>query len=333
MHSPARFDAFRVAAAYVVRAPESGGEILRETGGGGYPLIMALDGGAGDRELVGRLQRREPQALAELYDRYGAELYSRMWRTAGKRGAAEDLVQETLLRAWNRIHDFDAETNRIEPWLLAIAHDTAPYRDDSDIPAPAAPPPSPKLRRRILASAGHERFGWAPFLAAAAVLAISAAVYFGGRERTFALEVLNLREQMRQQNIALTRFNEALSILNGTGTVEAPFTPGEARGKVFVNAQQGVLLIASNLTPAPPGKVFEMWLVTKNGKSAPAGLFQARRDGTALHVERGEVDVASAASVVVTLEDEGGAAQPGPKPLITAYLLSNHPDTFPGSHR
>src|ERR1017187_7803197 len=39
--------------------------------------------------------------------------------------------------------------------------------------------PSPRLRRRILASVGHEqrRFGWAPFLAAAALLALFAAVY------------------------------------------------------------------------------------------------------------------------------------------------------------
>ena len=285
---------------------------------------MAVDGGEGDRALVERLQGRDPRALAELYDRHGRAIYSWMLGAAGNRGAAEDLVQETFLRAWNRIQSFGPASGPIELWLLAIARDAAPHCEDSDNPAPgAAPPPSPKLRRRILASAGYERFGWAPFLAAAAVLALSAAVYFGGRERTFALEVLNLREQMRQQNIALTRFNEALSILNGEGTAEASFAAGQASGKVFVNAQQGVLLIASNLTPAPRGKVFEMWLVAKSGRRAPAGLFQARRDGTALHVAGGPVDVASIAAVAVTLENEGGAAQPTSPPVITAYLWSN----------
>src|SRR5437899_8707472 len=55
--------------------------------------------------------------------------------------------------------------------------------------APAAP--SPKLRRRILASVGVEerRFGWAPFLAAALALSMFAVVYFTGRERDIANEL------------------------------------------------------------------------------------------------------------------------------------------------
>ena len=44
--------------------------------------------------------------------------------------------------------------------------------------------PSPKLRRRILAAAGVESygFGWTPALAAVAALSLCAAVYFSGRE-------------------------------------------------------------------------------------------------------------------------------------------------------
>jgi hypothetical protein len=33
------------------------------------PLILAIQTTAGDVELVMRLQKRDPQALAELYDR------------------------------------------------------------------------------------------------------------------------------------------------------------------------------------------------------------------------------------------------------------------------
>ena len=35
-----------------------------------FPLLLALEVKE-DADLVGRLQRRDPQALAELYDRYG----------------------------------------------------------------------------------------------------------------------------------------------------------------------------------------------------------------------------------------------------------------------
>ncbi len=72
-----------------------------------------------------RLQRREPQALAELYDRYGGMVYRLVLRIVRDTGAAEDLVQETFLRAWNRAGAFDAERGAPGPWLLAIARNRA----------------------------------------------------------------------------------------------------------------------------------------------------------------------------------------------------------------
>src|SRR5690242_5192478 len=141
--------------------------------------------------------------------------------------------------------------------------------------------PSRKLRRRILASVGYEQrqFGWTPLVAAVAMLSLVAAVYFGGRERNFAEESARLRQQMRSQTIELTRLNEAFAILNGPGTVETSFGAGAPRppkGKVYVNPQRGVLLIASNLPPAPAGKTCEMWMIPKGGKPIPAGLFQSQ---------------------------------------------------------
>ena len=92
--------------------------------------------------------------------------------------------------------------------------------------APAAP--SPKLRRRILASAGHEqrRFGWAPFLGLATALSLFAAFYFSSRERQFAMQMAVQREQMRRQAIELTQLNEAFAILSGPSTIEVSFGQG-----------------------------------------------------------------------------------------------------------
>src|SRR4051812_50217582 len=85
--------------------------------------------------------------------------------------------------------------------------------------------PSPKLRRRILASVGFEqrRFGWAPFLGLATALSLFAAFYFSTRERQFAIQTVTLRDQMRQQSIELTRLNEAFAILSGPSTIEVGF--------------------------------------------------------------------------------------------------------------
>ncbi len=87
-------------------------------------LLMAVLA-EGDTELVKRLQSRDPQALAEIYDRYGRIAYSLILRVVRDGGIAEDLVQETFLRVWNRAQGFDAERGALGPWLLSIARNRA----------------------------------------------------------------------------------------------------------------------------------------------------------------------------------------------------------------
>jgi RNA polymerase sigma-70 factor, ECF subfamily len=89
------------------------------------PLILAIHAGPADAELVERLQRRDPQALGELYDRYGRIVYSLILRVVRDTGIAEDLVQETFLRVWNRVQGFDATQGAIGPWLMAVARNRA----------------------------------------------------------------------------------------------------------------------------------------------------------------------------------------------------------------
>jgi RNA polymerase sigma-70 factor (ECF subfamily) len=89
------------------------------------PILLAIRAAEGDAEIVVRLQRREPQALAELYDRYGRIVYALILRVVRDTGIAEDLVQETFLRVWNRVHAFDAQKGAIGPWLLAVARNRA----------------------------------------------------------------------------------------------------------------------------------------------------------------------------------------------------------------
>jgi RNA polymerase sigma-70 factor (ECF subfamily) len=89
------------------------------------PLLLAIQGSPEDGALIDRLKRRDPQALAELYDRYGRMAYSLALRVVRDKAIAEDLVQETFLRVWNRVHSIDSEKGAIGPWLLAIARNRA----------------------------------------------------------------------------------------------------------------------------------------------------------------------------------------------------------------
>ncbi len=88
-------------------------------------LILAIYVEGDDGDLAKRLQRREAAALGELYDRYGKIAYSLIYRVVRDSGVAEDLVQETFLRVWNRSQGFDAERGALGPWLLAVARNRA----------------------------------------------------------------------------------------------------------------------------------------------------------------------------------------------------------------
>jgi RNA polymerase sigma-70 factor (ECF subfamily) len=89
------------------------------------PIFLAIHAAGGDGDLLLRLQKRDPQALAELYDRYGRLAYSLILRVVHDSGIAEDLVQETFMRVWNRVHGFDGERGSLGPWLLAVARNRA----------------------------------------------------------------------------------------------------------------------------------------------------------------------------------------------------------------
>lgn len=83
--------------------------------------LVAID----DQEIARRLKQRDSTAMAELYDKYGGLLYSVILRSVSNPATAEDLVQETFLRIWNRIHTFDVERGRLEGWMVTIARNRA----------------------------------------------------------------------------------------------------------------------------------------------------------------------------------------------------------------
>ncbi len=89
-------------------------------------LILFADLISGNEtELIERLRRRDPDAMSDLYDRYSRIVYSVILRVVRNASVAEELAQETFLRAWNRSGDIDAARARIGPWLLTIARNRA----------------------------------------------------------------------------------------------------------------------------------------------------------------------------------------------------------------
>jgi RNA polymerase sigma-70 factor (ECF subfamily) len=68
----------------------------------------------------------EDGLLRELYDEHAAPLLSYALRLSnGDRGRAEDIVQETLLRAWRHRGALDDSKGPVRPWLYTVAHHAA----------------------------------------------------------------------------------------------------------------------------------------------------------------------------------------------------------------
>jgi RNA polymerase sigma-70 factor, ECF subfamily len=90
-----------------------------------FPILFALADAEADREIARRLKNREQDALGQLYDRYGRLVYSVIFRIVKNTSVAEDLVQETFLRVWNRVQGFDEDKGALGPWILTIARNRA----------------------------------------------------------------------------------------------------------------------------------------------------------------------------------------------------------------
>ena len=189
---------------------------------------------------------------------------------------------------------------------------------------PAVQPPA-RLRRRVLAIAqpATSQWSWAPLWAAVAAAAVIAAIFFNSRVHRAEAELARAQTAAAAQTRELARLNLAFEILNQLESRQVVFgagAPAPPRGRVFVHPRRGVLLIASNLPPAPAGKAYEMWVIPRGAKPLPAGLFQSAPDGTALHVWPGPVDVTGGNAVAVTLEPEGGVPAPTSQPIVVAAL-------------
>ncbi len=77
-----------------------------------------------DLDLIRRMQAGDDDAVRDLYARYGQRLYAYALRLTNDPATAEDVVQVTLVTAWQTARTFRGE-GRLIAWLLGIVHHTA----------------------------------------------------------------------------------------------------------------------------------------------------------------------------------------------------------------
>jgi anti-sigma-K factor RskA len=189
--------------------------------------------------------------------------------------------------------------------------------------APESRPPA-RLRQRVVGLVSEPKRTWfrAPEWIGATVAAAIIAGWFANALREQSRTLADLRLETQRKTVELARLTEAFALMNDPAAKQLVFgdSAPKPRGRVFVNPKQGVLLLASNLIPAPAGKTYEMWIIPKGGNPLPAGLFQSQSDGTAMYLRKGAVDIASTGAIAVTVEPEAGSPAPTTQPLIVAAL-------------
>ncbi len=78
-----------------------------------------------DQAILERIASGEREAFAELVQRYQQPLFGFLGRMGMTQAQAEDLAQETFLRAWSHLHQFDPTRAQFNTWLHTIARNLA----------------------------------------------------------------------------------------------------------------------------------------------------------------------------------------------------------------
>ncbi len=78
-----------------------------------------------DRLLLERARTYEPQALAEIYDRYAQPVYHYLYRLLDDPVQAEDLTGEVFLRLLRALPTSRAPRTNLRGWLYRVAHNLA----------------------------------------------------------------------------------------------------------------------------------------------------------------------------------------------------------------
>jgi RNA polymerase sigma-70 factor (ECF subfamily) len=77
-----------------------------------------------DGQIVDYILRKEEIGIDNLYQKYSATLYGMISRRVRNEDLAAELLQETMLKAWNKISTYDQEKGKLFTWLSTIARNT-----------------------------------------------------------------------------------------------------------------------------------------------------------------------------------------------------------------
>ena len=78
-----------------------------------------------EQEVIEALQRQDSKVMSKLYDDFAPSLYGIVLRIVGSKDIAQDVMQETFIKAWRNGPKYDARKGSLFTWFLNIARNAA----------------------------------------------------------------------------------------------------------------------------------------------------------------------------------------------------------------
>ena len=214
-----------------------------------------------------------------------------------------------------------AEVRSLAPVAAALAHLAPPAE-------PAAP-----VRARLLAALSKRSSSYVSWLAAAASVAL--AVALGGYAAQLRGRVTGLEARRREATVRAEagerQVADAQRIAFEAQSVAAvlaapdlaridlagqPAAPG-ASARAFWSRSRGLVFTASNLPAPPPGRAYQLWVLTARPAPISAGMLKPDTSGRVNARFETPADLPRPVAMAVTLEPEGGV----PAPTGDKYLV------------
>jgi RNA polymerase sigma-70 factor (ECF subfamily) len=99
--------------------------VTPETAADLQPSVALPEDVVSDDALNAAMIAGDTSALGALYDRHAPIVFALLLRILRDRTAAEDLLQEVFLRAWQQADLFDETRGTMRCWLYSMAHNLA----------------------------------------------------------------------------------------------------------------------------------------------------------------------------------------------------------------
>jgi RNA polymerase sigma-70 factor (ECF subfamily) len=86
-----------------------------------HALATPIEDAVADESLMKAISRRDPHALAQLYDRYASVLKALIIRVVHDEAEADDLLQEIFMQVWQQAKNYSTKKGKPLGWIVTLS--------------------------------------------------------------------------------------------------------------------------------------------------------------------------------------------------------------------